>query len=146
MYQTPTQNYGYQQPYQTGRPTYAGNAMTYTGLKGRPVTSLEEARASMIDFDGSVFYFPDAANKRIYTKQINMDGTAIMYMYELKEIQEPIVPTTPSIDLKNFVTKDELNQAITQLHEALSAVTKSQVSPVAEPAAPAQKTPIALNF
>ena len=40
-------------------------------LKGRPVSSIEEVRAASIDFDGSVFYFPDIANKRIYTKQIN---------------------------------------------------------------------------
>ena len=46
------------------------------GLKGRLVSSFEEARASSIDFDGSVFYFPDLANRRIYTKQINIDGTA----------------------------------------------------------------------
>jgi hypothetical protein len=37
-------------------------------LKGRPVTSIDEARAASIDFDGSVFYFPDVANKCIYTK------------------------------------------------------------------------------
>jgi hypothetical protein len=60
--------------------------MTSTLLKGRPVASLEEARAMTIDFDGSVFYFPDLANKRIYTKQINVDGTASLNMYELKEI------------------------------------------------------------
>ena len=40
-------------------------------LKGRPVSSFEEARAMTIDFDGSTFFFPDTANKRIYTKQIN---------------------------------------------------------------------------
>lgn len=59
---------------------------TPLGLKGRPVSSLEEARATSIDFDGSVFYFPDLANRRIYTKQINMGGTATLNMYELKEI------------------------------------------------------------
>ena len=59
----------YQQPiYRYAQPT--------NGLKGRPVASLEEVRATSIDFDGSVFYFPDLANKRIYTKQINIDGTA----------------------------------------------------------------------
>lgn len=36
----------------------------------------------MIDFDGSVFYFPDLANNKIYTKQINMDGTSSLYVYE----------------------------------------------------------------
>ena len=30
-------------------------------LKGRPVSSLEEARASMIDLDGSLFVFTDIA-------------------------------------------------------------------------------------
>ena len=52
-------------------------------LKGRPVSSLEEARGTAIDFDGSIFYFPDLANNRIYTKQINLDGTASLCMYEL---------------------------------------------------------------
>jgi hypothetical protein len=52
-------------------------------LKGKPVASIEEARATSIDFDGSIFFFPDLANKRIYTKQINMDGTATMQCYEL---------------------------------------------------------------
>jgi hypothetical protein len=54
-------------------------------LKGRPVASFEEARATTIDFDGSTFFFPDLANKRIYTKQINLDGTASLYVYELRE-------------------------------------------------------------
>jgi hypothetical protein len=56
------------------------------GLKGRLVSSLEEARATSIDFDGSIFYFPDLANRRIYTKQINLDGTATLNMYELREM------------------------------------------------------------
>lgn len=37
-------------------------------LKGRPVTSFDEAKASMIDLDGSVFIFPDYASGKIYTK------------------------------------------------------------------------------
>jgi hypothetical protein len=41
---------------------------TMYGLKGRPVASIEEAKASPIDFDGSIFFFPDVANKKIYTK------------------------------------------------------------------------------
>lgn len=66
--------------------SYAGNMNMInnnTLLKGKPVSSLEEARATSIDFDGSIFFFPDLANKRIYTKQINMDGTATMQCYEL---------------------------------------------------------------
>lgn len=54
-------------------------------LKGRPVSSLEEARASMIDLDGSLFVFTDIANNKIYTKQIMLDGTAELKTYELVE-------------------------------------------------------------
>ena len=54
-------------------------------IKGRPVSSLEEARASMIDLDDSMYVFTDVANKRIYTKQILLDGTAELKTYVLEE-------------------------------------------------------------
>ena len=81
-------------------------------LKGRLVSSLEEARASSIDFDGSVFYFPDLANKRIYTKQINIDGTASLYVYELREL--PIENETSSFvpSVEKFVTREEFERVL----------------------------------
>lgn len=90
------------------------------GLKGRPVSSLDEARASSIDFDGSVFYFPDLANKCIYTKQINMDGTATLLMYELKEF--------PVGNQPNFVTREEFENTIMQLKNLLATAQKSSQS------------------
>lgn len=86
------------------------------GLKGRPVSSIEEARAASIDFDGSIFYFPDIANNRIYTKQINMDGTATLNMYELKEIP---IENTMSLNNAAFITRDEFEQALNQLRADL---------------------------
>ena len=96
-----------------------------TGLKGRPVSSLEEARASTIDFDGSVFFFPDLANKRIYTKQINMDGTATLSMYELKDV--PV--QAPSEQAGNFVTREEFETVIAQLKEALVPAKETVETP-----------------
>ncbi len=103
------------------------------GLKGRLVSSLEEARATSIDFDGSVFYFPDLANKRIYTKQINIDGTASLYVYELREM--PVVNETsgfvPSVE--KFVTREEFERVLAQLlpqkptEPAVSASQKEKV-------------------
>ena len=83
------------------------------------MSSIDEARVSPIDFDGSVFYFPDLANKRIYTKQINLDGTASILMYELKEmpIEEP-----PA-----FVTREEFENTINQLKTLLVAPTTKPV-------------------
>ena len=104
------------------------------GLKGRLVSSFEEARASSIDFDGSVFYFPDLANRRIYTKQINIDGTASLYVYELREmpVQRDDSVLVPSVE--KFVTRDEFEQVLEQLRllqkptePAVSATPKEKV-------------------
>lgn len=54
-------------------------------LKGRPVSSYDEAKASMIDLDGSLFVFTDIANNCIYTKQILLDGSAELKTYVLQE-------------------------------------------------------------
>lgn len=93
-----------------------------TTLKGRPVSSLEEVRAQSIDFDGSIFYFPDVANKRIYTKQINMDGTASLNMYELK----PIPMEAPQS--ADYVTRSEFEQALSKLQDSLKCSTQVAVA------------------
>ena len=92
---------------------YGGNAMMQSqpGLKGRPVSSLEEARVANIDFDGSLFIFPDVANKRIYTKQINLDGTASMKVYS----QVEDTPSAPA-----YVTREEFDSVIKNLELAFS--------------------------
>lgn len=85
----------------------------FMGLKGRPVASLDEVRGTTIDFDGSVFFFPDLANKRIYTKQINVDGTASLNVYELKNI--PLDNPTG-----NYVTREEFEMALSQIQSLLT--------------------------
>ena len=103
-----------QQPVYQQVPVYR-QGPPQTGLKGRLVSSLEEARATSIDFDGSVFYFPDLANKRIYTKQINIDGTATLCMYELRDlpIEKEISGLVPSVE--KFVTREEFERVLAQL-------------------------------
>ena len=107
----------YYQPVQPSAATYQPQIRSTVGLKGRPVSSIDEARASAIDFDGTVFYFPDLANRCIYTKQINLDGTATLLMYELKEIPVPSQP--------NFVTREEFENTITQLQKLLATTQQS---------------------
>lgn len=59
-------------------------------LKGRQVTNIEEAKACLIDFDGSISIFPDYTNNAIYTKQIAPDGTPIFNVYTLCASDKPI--------------------------------------------------------
>ena len=108
------QNYYYQPPMvQTRQPAL--------GLKGRPVSGLEEVRAAAVDFDGTVSFFPDLANGKIYTKQCNVDGTAALNMYELKEI-----PTTSST---TYVTREEFNSTMSTLKQILAQANLVRESP-----------------
>lgn len=109
-------------------PSYLQTGQMQTGLKGRLVSSLEEARATSIDFDGSVFYFPDLANKRIYTKQINMDGTATLCVYELRAtpIERDDSVLVPSVE--KFVTREEFERVLEQFKSMLQKPTEPAVS------------------
>lgn len=76
-------------------------------------------RATSIDFDGSIFFFPDLANKKIYTKQINIDGTSTLNVYELRVM--PLVENNiPAIDSAQFVTREEFEAALSQLNEKIA--------------------------
>ena len=116
-------------------PSYLRQAPPQVSLKGRLVSSLEEARATSIDFDGSVFYFPDLANKRIYTKQINMDGTASLCVYELREtpIENEASGFVPSVE--KFVTREEFERILAELRQKPT-----------EPAAPAKPKVEVMSF
>ena len=81
-------------------------------LQGRPVVSLEEARAAQIDLDGSIHIFTDIGNKKIYTKQINLDGTATLNIYNLQE-ENP----TEQVE---FVTKAEFNEEMNKMQSLLN--------------------------
>ena len=120
-------NYYQQQPNSTSPINPRPNLLPpqpFGGLRGHPVSSLEEVKASSIDFDGSIFYFPDIANKRIYTKTVGMDGVALLNMYELKPL-----PATPIEG--DYITRTEFDQALARISELLSTkVTKAAAAGV----------------
>lgn len=120
LYQGFGNNQSYYQPQRTNTilPPSQQPQPAFIGLKGHPVSSLEEARAAAIDFDGSVFFFPDLANKRIYTKQINLDGTASMNMYEYKEVP------TEAFNSSNFVTRQEFDETLNDIKGALNMIAQ----------------------
>ena len=122
-------NYYQQQPRLNSYPYQ--NSMVSSGLKGRPVSSIDEARAMQIDFDGSLFIFPDIANKRIYTKQIGMDGTAILNMYELKPI--------PSLANGDYITREEFENAVASIKAAIGKTEDKSISLPKTDSTPAAK-------
>ena len=106
--------YGYQpqaQPLQSVQPRFT--------LKGRPVSSIDEARGAQIDFDGSLFIFPDISNQRIYTKKIGMDGSATFESYKREEI-------LPEKKQQEYVTKEEFESVISKFNELLNKKEEPQ--------------------
>ena len=92
------------------------SVMPQAGLKGRPVSSIEEVKAAQIDFDGSLFIFPDIANKKIYTKQINLNGVAELNVYEW--VTQPQTSTA----VGDFVTKQEFEDTMSKVKDALMQI------------------------
>lgn len=106
-------------PQQYGMSSMVGQSQNY--IKGRPVVSMEEARAAQIDLDGSLFVFTDIGNKKIYTKQINLDGTATLNTYSLVENVAPS---------ESYVTKTELENAIALIREEMMKKEEERKSEV----------------
>ena len=122
-------NQYYQNPLTYGRQDYMQQVQQQVpasyGLKGRPVSSFEEARAAQIDFDGSVFIFPDITNGCIYTKQATPTGI-IFNKYVLEE--QNAKPAS-----SDYVTREELNNIISELKSAIKSNLNTQSpAPAAE--------------
>lgn len=118
-YTNPYQQPGYGIPNQLQSQIYSNN----NTLKGRPVSSLEEVKAAPVDFDGSLFVYPDIANNKIYTKKINVDGTSELKIYKLESDETPKVEYSTKEDLEKL--KEEL----------LSIINSKEVKIDAAPAA-----------
>lgn len=95
-------------------------------LKGRFVSSVDEVRAAQVDFDGSIFVFPDMANKKIYTKQIDLNGNVKLEEYDW-------VPIEKTAAVGDFVTKQEFEETMAKVKEAISQAVQPQVTAQPQP-------------
>lgn len=109
-----------------GQQGYNTMPQQQTVLKGRPVANEEEANAAMIDFDGSMFVFPDKAHGKIYTKQLGLDGNIIFHRYSIDqpEAVAPVPQQQPApqeqIDLSGYVLKEDVEKTFSEMQEKLS--------------------------
>ena len=108
-------------------------------LKCRPVSSKDEARAYQIDLDGSLWVFTDLGNGKIYTKQVNNDGTATFKTYVFTEDENPYNST-------EYVTKEEFNKVIKTLMAAMQPVSSQEPVPVSNNPANGSKATTTMNF
>lgn len=124
QYQAPQQQYKpiYQQP--VYQPVYQQPEQAPT-LKGRQVSNVDEAKAAQIDFDGSVFVFPDLSNKKIYTKQIQLDGSSAFNTYTMDD-------RAPQKAETEYVTKAEFDSTVAALKALLEGMKNERSVPTAQ--------------
>lgn len=107
---------------------YIGNRVTANNqllsmnqfLKCRPVSSKEQAIAFQIDLDGFLWVFTDLGNDKIYTKQVNNDGTATFKTYVFSQDEASYNNTS------QYVTKDEFNKVIQALMASIPQPAPTQ--------------------
>lgn len=90
-------------------------------LKGRPVSSYDEAKASMIDLDGTLFVFTDIANNCIYTKQILLDGSAELKTYVLQE-QKQGETKRDNRNNTQYVLREDFERTIGELNRQIEGL------------------------
>lgn len=117
-----TQNMGYTQPNMYQQPQQQQTASAAPILKGRPVSNEEEANAAMIDFDGSLFVFPDNAHGKIYTKQLGLDGNIVFRKYAMEQGSTPSPAPQSEIDLSGYVTTETLEKRLSEIKEAMNGL------------------------
>lgn len=95
-------------------------------LKGRPVSNEEEANAAMIDFDGSLFVFPDKAHGKIYTKQLGLDGNIVFLKYSIDTpIQSvPVQNSKSDTDMTEYIKKEDLEQELSSIQKRIANLEK----------------------
>lgn len=93
-------------------------------LKGRPVSSYDEAKASMIDLDGTLFVFTDIANHCIYTKQILLDGSAELKTYVLQEQKQNETKLSGELN-EGYVLKKDFDITVKELHKQIEGLKEA---------------------
>ena len=93
---------------------YQQSQISNSFFKCRPVSSKEEARACQIDLDGSLWVFTDQAHNKIYTKQIQNDGSCAFKTYIYQEENENNYGD-------EYVTKNDLAKTVEYIISLLPA-------------------------
>lgn len=121
----------YAQNYPQSSPSNGYGGAQLPMVKGRPVSNEEEANAAMIDFDGSLFVFPDKAHNKIYTKQLGLDGNIVFCKYSLDSpVGQPQQERIPEIDLSGYATKEELSRGLEGIKSYLSQQLDQLTNPM----------------
>lgn len=84
-------------------------------IQGKVVDSYDVFKAMDVPLDGSITYFPQVDGSVIYTKQLQMDGTSKVNIYELKN---------PNNNVEQINTNNIQKEDIEKIYQDISEVKK----------------------
>lgn len=115
---------------QFNQPNFNSQNMSTPMIKGRPVANEQEANAAMIDFDGSINVFVDKTHKKIYTKQLGLDGNIIFnrYVQEDPTSSTPEVVPSPAVDLSGYVKQETLEEALSSMSDRIAKLEQKNTA------------------
>lgn len=79
------------------------------GLLGEVVESLDVVKALSYPLNGSVSYFPTSDGTRIFTKQLQLDGSVKISTYMLEQ------PKEETIEQPKYATKEDIESIFKKL-------------------------------
>lgn len=92
-------------------------------FKTSPVTSVEEARAAMIDLDGGLNVFINIPNQEIYTKQFNLQSGGVEF-YTYKVFTPMELPSNPNIEVQDIMKRLDQIQGELEMLKGANNATK----------------------
>lgn len=122
-YMQPQYNRIPQQPIQQTQPMQTQQVIPIqqNNLNGKAVESIDVVKAMDIPMDGTISYFPIADGSAIVTKQLQMDGTSKMVVYQAIERKSEEI---------RFITKEELEKELSKFDNSDLEDIRDEISDI----------------
>lgn len=83
------------------------NRLAPSFLKGRMVTSIDEAKAAQFDLDGSITFFPSLNEGKVYAKTLDNNGLPVFMQFIIQQDPQPQQNNQNLAVMENLVKRIE---------------------------------------
>ena len=87
-------------------------------LNGHPVSNVEEAKASQIIPNGTMYYYPSMGEGKIYVKSTDMSGAMIFNVFTLSKEKDPSERILDRLQAKMNLLEQEIRNLKEKNHES----------------------------
>lgn len=89
-------------------------------LNGHPVSNIEEAKASQIIPNGTMYYYPSIGEGKIYVKSTDMNGAMIFSVFTLSKEKDPSETILDRLQAKIKLLEQDIKTIKESRHESIA--------------------------